>query len=109
MGQLCILNFFLGKAVRSEEHTSELQSRRDLVCRLLLETKRRLLVSRQPGLETKLSPASYEDADPAGRHLSVIRGGRADAPKPEPGSRFFLNYPRPPASYLPSPSAAFCS
>src|SRR5690349_22140041 len=27
---------------RSEEHTSELQSRRDLVCRLLLEEKRRL-------------------------------------------------------------------
>src|SRR5690349_23734880 len=28
-------------AVRSEEHTSELQSRRDLVCRLLLEKKKR--------------------------------------------------------------------
>src|SRR5690349_23803923 len=27
------------RARRSEEHTSELQSRRDLVCRLLLETK----------------------------------------------------------------------
>src|SRR5690349_23993408 len=27
---------------RSEEHTSELQSRRDLVCRLLLEKKKRL-------------------------------------------------------------------
>src|SRR6267378_4104234 len=27
--------------VRSEEHTSELQSRRDLVCRLLLEKKKR--------------------------------------------------------------------
>src|SRR5438874_7017439 len=27
------------KAARSEEHTSELQSRRDLVCRLLLEKK----------------------------------------------------------------------
>src|SRR5699024_12785864 len=27
-----------GEAVRSEEHTSELQSRFDLVCRLLLET-----------------------------------------------------------------------
>src|SRR5690349_24007487 len=26
--------------VRSEEHTSELQSRRDLVCRLLLENKK---------------------------------------------------------------------
>src|SRR5438874_8959500 len=29
-----------GQAVRSEEHTSELQSRRDLVCRLLLEKKK---------------------------------------------------------------------
>src|SRR6201989_285094 len=28
--------------VRSEEHTSELQSRRDLVCRLLLEKKRKV-------------------------------------------------------------------
>src|SRR5690349_22763699 len=28
-------------AMRSEEHTSELQSRRDLVCRLLLEKKNR--------------------------------------------------------------------
>src|SRR5690349_23156446 len=28
-----------GGAARSEEHTSELQSRRDLVCRLLLEKK----------------------------------------------------------------------
>src|SRR5690349_23378140 len=30
-------------ATRSEEHTSELQSRRDLVCRLLLEKKKRML------------------------------------------------------------------
>src|SRR5690349_23677338 len=29
-----------GRALRSEEHTSELQSRRDLVCRLLLEKKK---------------------------------------------------------------------
>src|SRR5690349_24169482 len=28
------------RLVRSEEHTSELQSRRDLVCRLLLEKKK---------------------------------------------------------------------
>src|SRR5204862_2168972 len=32
---------FQGKAGRSEEHTSELQSRRDLVCRLLLEKKKK--------------------------------------------------------------------
>src|SRR5690349_23646147 len=30
----------LQRAGRSEEHTSELQSRRDLVCRLLLEKKK---------------------------------------------------------------------
>src|SRR5215469_18173596 len=31
---------------RSEEHTSELQSRRDLVCRLLLEKKKRATLRR---------------------------------------------------------------
>src|SRR5690349_23080304 len=30
---------------RSEEHTSELQSRRDLVCRLLLEKKKKIPLS----------------------------------------------------------------
>src|SRR5438874_10517801 len=30
-----------GGEMRSEEHTSELQSRRDLVCRLLLEKKKK--------------------------------------------------------------------
>src|SRR5215471_21858457 len=30
---------------RSEEHTSELQSRRDLVCRLLLEKKKKKTIS----------------------------------------------------------------
>src|SRR5690349_21989770 len=32
---------FLVRLGRSEEHTSELQSRRDLVCRLLLEKKKK--------------------------------------------------------------------
>src|SRR5690349_22569085 len=32
----------VGEQHRSEEHTSELQSRRDLVCRLLLEKKKKL-------------------------------------------------------------------
>src|SRR5438874_10302748 len=31
------------EGIRSEEHTSELQSRRDLVCRLLLEKKNTVL------------------------------------------------------------------
>src|SRR6266496_6678868 len=37
---------------RSEEHTSELQSRRDLVCRLLLEKKKKKKYSRI-ALQTK--------------------------------------------------------
>src|SRR5438105_5887892 len=34
-----------GRVARSEEHTSELQSRVDLVCRLLLEKKNNLCIS----------------------------------------------------------------
>src|SRR2546428_13945968 len=36
-----------GACLRSEEHTSELQSRSDLVCRLLLEKKKRTDRSRR--------------------------------------------------------------
>src|SRR5438874_8842613 len=48
---------------RSEEHTSELQSRRDLVCRLLLEKKKRKQTSTSPStrktaLQTARSPFS---------------------------------------------------
>src|SRR5690349_25144260 len=32
---------------RSEEHTSELQSRRDLVCRLLLEKKKKKMITEE--------------------------------------------------------------
>src|SRR5438874_5694799 len=32
---------YVERRLRSEEHTSELQSRRDLVCRLLLEKKKK--------------------------------------------------------------------
>src|SRR2546429_9367948 len=38
-----ILAAFLGQQLRSEEHTSELQSRLHLVCRLLLEKKKKQL------------------------------------------------------------------
>src|SRR5438874_10164181 len=37
---------------RSEEHTSELQSRRDLVCRLLLEKKKTRPAATSSGLST---------------------------------------------------------
>src|SRR5204863_5842689 len=48
--------------IRSEEHTSELQSRRDLVCRLLLEKKKtadvRSHTKRTNAERTSLSPTS---------------------------------------------------
>src|SRR5690349_3259720 len=37
---------YRGEPLRSEEHTSELQSRRDLVCRLLLEKKKNNIAQR---------------------------------------------------------------
>src|SRR3712207_8467371 len=40
LGSACRMRFQRGK--RSEEHTSELQSRQYLVCRLLLEKKNRI-------------------------------------------------------------------
>src|SRR3712207_8003793 len=39
------LNTLAGKAFRSEEHTSELQSRQYLVCRLLLEKKKQSMMT----------------------------------------------------------------
>src|SRR3712207_7183349 len=44
----------VAEACRSEEHTSELQSRQYLVCRLLLEKKNRLAACRPPPLPLSL-------------------------------------------------------
>src|SRR2546427_2124599 len=45
---------------RSEEHTSELQSQSNLVCRLLLEKKKKHNLLRQEGLK---GPAILHDTD----------------------------------------------
>src|SRR2546428_964648 len=45
---------------RSEEHTSELQSRSDLVCRLLLEKKK--------------TPHAVRHRSPVGNHRGLMRG-----------------------------------
>src|SRR5437868_12778187 len=46
---------FRSAGARSEEHTSELQSRFDLVCRLLLEKKKTLCHQQKPKQERKRS------------------------------------------------------
>src|SRR3712207_6920250 len=45
----------VGHRVRSEEHTSELQSRQYLVCRLLLEKKKKTELSTTGEIETSLT------------------------------------------------------
>src|SRR2546422_1337049 len=40
--QFPVYGYLVGQAWRSEEHTSELQSRLHLVCRLLLEKKKKI-------------------------------------------------------------------
>src|SRR5437667_6702077 len=61
----------IDQAIRSEEHTSELQSHHDLVCRLLLEKKkqkRRKQVSRADGdaLADQVDELHAAAADPSG-------------------------------------------
>src|SRR2546427_6360882 len=52
------------KAMRSEEHTSELQSQSNLVCRLLLEKKKKL----------KTKTPSQKAAQPSHQWLQTHRG-----------------------------------
>src|SRR3712207_7255850 len=48
VGERCLLGANSGLGIRSEEHTSELQSRQYLVCRLLLEKKKYITTSLPP-------------------------------------------------------------
>src|SRR6266496_6175187 len=48
-------------STRSEEHTSELQSRRDLVCRLLLEKKKKIKKKQPEPKNTKTNNTLEED------------------------------------------------
>src|SRR5438874_4872132 len=44
-----------GQRTRSEEHTSELQSRRDLVCRLLLEKKKKKITNKNNSVKNTMT------------------------------------------------------
>src|SRR5271163_4082050 len=97
------LAFFPGTLVailqetRSEEHTSELQSRSDLVCRLLLEKKKTSTSSttpRKPPPAPTPSPSS---------HPQTISSNSQNSLRPNTStisSFFFLMIRRPPRSTL---------
>src|SRR5215204_6819968 len=50
-----------GEQFRSEEHTSELQSHSDIVCRLLLEKKKEKLDTTSPRQEKNINRPSYSN------------------------------------------------
>src|SRR3989440_340256 len=54
---------FIGRGERSEEHTSELQSRSDIVCRLLLEKKKLTMTNLSTECLIQLTKLRY-DATP---------------------------------------------
>src|SRR2546421_100836 len=63
---------------RSEEHTSELQSRSDLVCRLLLEKKKKIistLLFQHDTTSARVSKAPHT------RELTLVTTPRIDAPR----------------------------
>src|SRR3712207_7785377 len=64
---------------RSEEHTSELQSRQYLVCRLLLEKKKYNLIARSSS-ETSLSVRSGSPAPPRTNSARSVRCPATSSP-----------------------------
>src|SRR3954466_14629397 len=97
------------KCARSEEHTSELQSHDNLVCRLLLEkTRQRRLDRTQPKRAAGPAPAPPGSAPPG--VVSAAGGG----PAARGGDRFrvaaflfFLIRGAPPEPLLSSPPPPF--
>src|SRR5215469_1372575 len=89
---------------RSEEHTSELQSRRDLVCRLLLEKKKQFEVRyNYENFRTGSLWAGYnfDSGDTWHLQLTHMVGGVLGRTKGiAPGCFFFLMIRRPPRSTL---------
>src|SRR5215510_8740384 len=78
---------------RSEEHTSELQSRGQLVCRLLLEKKKHVCRDRNSRLIAALRAATTTAASPSTQQDARLRGVQ--------NARYFFSFnaPSPPDTY----------
>src|SRR6266496_2209887 len=83
---------------RSEEHTSELQSRRDLVCRLLLEKKKKQAIHRR-GIQQEQREERAGRPVRLGGRASYAQAGLRQPPQPY-YYFFFLMIRRPPRSTL---------
>src|SRR5690554_7629963 len=83
---------------RSEEHTSELQSRPHLVCRLLLEKKK--TCTSKPITSTRNRARTPGPVNTAGPH----RRRRRPSPRSHPAAihrRHLIHHTPPPAQYYP--------
>src|SRR5471032_524220 len=90
---IAFCTFANSSGARSEEHTSELQSHHDLVCRLLLERKKFLETAEKVVMKAGISQALVTWVGPRpvmAVGLALITGGML----------FFLMIPRPPRSTL---------
>src|SRR3982750_84941 len=77
----CSITGFGDTGPRSEEHTSELQSRSDLVCRLLLEKNMKELGAKlQPGTAARIVLGSTDARD---KVIDRVNFFLSDGPPPE--------------------------
>src|SRR3954464_457908 len=86
-------------ALRSEEHTSELQSHDNLVCRLLLEKKKSIMDTAPPTrLPERVHPGHTPPpaAPPTPQTPRTPAAASALAPRPIRPFCFFLKDPAPP-------------
>src|ERR1019366_7560184 len=90
---------------RSEEHTSELQSLTNLVCRLLLEKKPRAGKPATTGRAAAETARRAREAEPVGGPLGArrVRGEKKMLMKRREGSLFFFFKDRRPAEVRPLP------
>src|SRR5260221_7201293 len=66
----CLCGIFGSAGARSEEHTSELQSHSDLVCRLLLEKKKKKITAAMTPFKERIRVNSCV----AGRVIERVQG-----------------------------------
>src|ERR1039458_5793084 len=85
---------------RSEEHTSELQSLRHLVCRLLLEKKKKDIEQAPAHPTTRPDPHHPQAGWRSRRDALPVRGARRTAGGKRSFVLFFLMIRRPPRSTL---------
>src|SRR6202040_4264710 len=86
---------------RSEEHTSELQSRRDLVCRLLLEKKKTKRTTAPTATSTSTCPIwAREGSTATPRSTIPAVTPRSQSRRPPTVFFFFLMIRGPPRSTL---------